>query len=798
MTQIPGIYVSISGDFTQLKKELSQARQYIAEQSRGMSDALNNALSPRQLSNSLNGLVKNLGELSRASKLTGNEFKNIGVDLGALRRNTGLTESEFSKLQSQLLRTQAAKTQENALRRLASSAGLTDKEIAKMGRQFGLSSSQIAKVTSSANRASDSMFRLGNVVRLAMTYFSARLLIDGARNILRIADDYALLNSKLQLVTSGVKEFSSVYAELFQISQNTGTSFQDNASNFSNLRLALKDTNFTITETLSLFDSVSKSLTVAGATTAEASSFMLQFRQAMGSGKLAGDEFRGMMESNSYWGGLLAKALKTDVAGLREMAKEGKLTTSVIMQAFPQMSAQIDKDFSRISKTIQRANVELRNAFSDLVSDANNSVHGTNKIAEAISNLARTIERNKEGIISLFTDIVNGASWAADKVGRLGKFFDNLDKKGTVRALKSELQDLRAELDSAENGTFGFGSYGKKSVEEVQRLKDRIEQQLELIKEVSDGSLYKTPPPVKVQVEAMVSTSKAQTSSAPMSPKTTTKGLIDQYDKLDGSLKKYFDDLDKVSEKEMQRLADFNESVEATNRHIFALNGIENAKNTPDQGWEQAIQLRESALKESNERMKKEEKSFYDEAREAVTGWASGFASSLNDMLWKADATFGDILESFGKMLTQMVIQKSIVEPAVNGMLSFMASAQGNVFAGPGISAYSNQVVSQPTVFPFATGIGLMGEAGSEAILPLKRGKNGNLGVEGSGSVTNVIIHNNGGGTVTQKEKPNDTGGVDLEIVFDNMMAKNVGRTGSATNRALMATTGSSQPLMRR
>jgi hypothetical protein len=39
-------------------------------------------------------------------------------------------------------------------------------------------------------------------------------------------------------------------------------------------------------------------------------------------------------------------------------------------------------------------------------------------------------------------------------------------------------------------------------------------------------------------------------------------------------------------------------------------------------------------------------------------------------------------------------------------------------------------VVSQPTLFPFARGIGLMGEAGPEAILPLRRGAGGRLGVE--------------------------------------------------------------------
>lgn len=69
--------------------------------------------------------------------------------------------------------------------------------------------------------------------------------------------------------------------------------------------------------------------------------------------------------------------------------------------------------------------------------------------------------------------------------------------------------------------------------------------------------------------------------------------------------------------------------------------------------------------------------------------------------------------------------------------------AKGGVKMSPGLSAYSGQIVSKPTVFPFAHGIGLMGEAGPEAILPLQRGADGKLGVAGGasgGSTINVYV----------------------------------------------------------
>ena len=61
-----------------------------------------------------------------------------------------------------------------------------------------------------------------------------------------------------------------------------------------------------------------------------------------------------------------------------------------------------------------------------------------------------------------------------------------------------------------------------------------------------------------------------------------------------------------------------------------------------------------------------------------------------------------------------------------------LGSANGNVIQGGRIKPYAQGgVVSGPTVFPMADGnIGLMGEAGAEAIMPLKRGPSGRLGVE--------------------------------------------------------------------
>ncbi|EBX9172108.1 phage tail tape measure protein [Salmonella enterica subsp. enterica serovar Kandla] len=66
--------------------------------------------------------------------------------------------------------------------------------------------------------------------------------------------------------------------------------------------------------------------------------------------------------------------------------------------------------------------------------------------------------------------------------------------------------------------------------------------------------------------------------------------------------------------------------------------------------------------------------------------------------------------------------------------LSVIPNADGGVYRSAGLSQYSSSIVNRPTFFAFARGAAVMGEAGPEAILPLRRGANGKLGVVAAGS----------------------------------------------------------------
>ncbi len=140
----------------------------------------------------------------------------------------------------------------------------------------------------------------------------------------------------------------------------------------------------------------------------------------------------------------------------------------------------------------------------------------------------------------------------------------------------------------------------------------------------------------------------------------------------------------------------------------------------------------------------------FEDLTRAVRGFGDDAARTLTDFVTTGKAEFGDLVKSILDDLARLTLQKKVLDPLFEGLDSFLggfdfgsfftANANGNVYSGPGINRYSNSVVSKPTLFPFAKGIGLMGEAGPEAILPLTR-VNGQLGVKATGGSGDVTVN---------------------------------------------------------
>lgn len=141
--------------------------------------------------------------------------------------------------------------------------------------------------------------------------------------------------------------------------------------------------------------------------------------------------------------------------------------------------------------------------------------------------------------------------------------------------------------------------------------------------------------------------------------------------------------------------------------------------------------------------------------------------------------------------LTRIIIRAAIIRPLANGLLGgvmnqqasggtdayghYQAQAKGGAWDG-GVQKFAKGgIVSSPTTFGMKSGTGLMGEAGPEAIIPLKRGANGELGVQGAGAVTVNVINNSGAqATTSETEGPN--GERIIQVMIEGKVKEMFGR----------------------
>ncbi|MGE4366529.1 phage tail length tape measure family protein [Thermomonas sp.] len=136
-------------------------------------------------------------------------------------------------------------------------------------------------------------------------------------------------------------------------------------------------------------------------------------------------------------------------------------------------------------------------------------------------------------------------------------------------------------------------------------------------------------------------------------------------------------------------------------------------------------------------------------AREAATRAFQGIEEALTDLVVKGKADFRSLVVSILADLARLQLQKGLSKLLEIVFPTPQKNAVGGVYASPSLSAYSGGVYDSPRVFAFANGIGVFGEAGPEAIMPLKRGRDGKLGVVaqggGGGSITvNVAVDASG------------------------------------------------------
>lgn len=141
---------------------------------------------------------------------------------------------------------------------------------------------------------------------------------------------------------------------------------------------------------------------------------------------------------------------------------------------------------------------------------------------------------------------------------------------------------------------------------------------------------------------------------------------------------------------------------------------------------------------------------FFEELSINLDSIGDGLANTIADGLARGKIDFKVFVAEVGQMLLRAGLTKLIgigLNALIPGAGAAVGSAHGNVFDKGSIKPFaSGGIVDRFTSFPMKGGIGIAGEAGPEAIMPLSRGRDGRLGVQvsgGSAAAPTITMVNN-------------------------------------------------------
>lgn len=249
-------------------------------------------------------------------------------------------------------------------------------------------------------------FRMG-AVALAVKALAAALAL---LKIAAVADEVRLLGARVEVAAGSVERGADAMGQLARISARTQTAIQANAQVFTRLNSSILQMGGTQQDTLRITELLAKAIKVSGASAAEAGSAMTQFGQALGSGKLAGDELRSLLENAPYLMRQLAAGIGVPVGALKQLGEEGKLTADVVTAALAKAANQIETDFKKLPQTFEAAMV----ALADQLRAAGKAADDLSGTTAALTGIASgTAEA-----VGMLTDQLKAASGEANGLGR--------------------------------------------------------------------------------------------------------------------------------------------------------------------------------------------------------------------------------------------------------------------------------------------------------------------------------------------------------------------------------------------
>jgi tape measure domain-containing protein len=226
--------------------------------------------------------------------------------------------------------------------------------------------------------------------------------------LVRVLDTQTALRRSLQATIPVGQDLVKTQEELLGISIRTQQSLEAVTRLYTRLSIAITDVNVNQSELTKVVEAFGNTMLIASTGVNEAAAAATQFGQALASGKLAGDEFRSLMENVPVLARVLAENLETangqfgvTIGELRELSKAGELTTERVIEAVTRGFDDLQKRTKDLPRTIGSGVQALTDAFANLAGTIDRLFGISPGIGNFFAKIAEAINKNKDAIANL-------------------------------------------------------------------------------------------------------------------------------------------------------------------------------------------------------------------------------------------------------------------------------------------------------------------------------------------------------------------------------------------------------------
>lgn len=278
--------------------------------------------------------------------------------------------------------------------------------------------------------------------------------VNTVTSALNASDELMQTRSKLNLMNDGLQSTDDLVNMAYIAAQDARGEFGAMTSVIARFGNNAKDAFGSSAEVVQFAGLVQKQMTIAGASTSEASNAMLQLSQALGSGVLRGDELNSIFENAPNLIQNIADYLNVPIGKIREMAADGEISADIVKQAIFAATDKINADFESMPMTWGQVWTSMQNtatmAFQPILNYINRIANSrgfqmfTANVGEAMSVVSGTLGEIFEmmGATAQFAtehwDVLSPVIYTV--VGALGAYLAVLAVYNTFQAISTVMK----------------------------------------------------------------------------------------------------------------------------------------------------------------------------------------------------------------------------------------------------------------------------------------------------------------------------------------------------------------------